>query len=38
MGAFADKTSCERLFYGVIRRLNIRWSDRKPMPGFTQNS
>ena len=38
MGAFADKTSCERLFYGVIKRLNRRWTDRKPLPGFTQNT
>jgi putative transposase len=38
MGAFAHKASCERLFYGVIRRLNKRWSDRKPLPGFTQQT
>ncbi len=38
MGAFAHKTSCERLFYGVIKRLNKRWAERKPLPGFTQNS
>jgi putative transposase len=38
MGAFAHKTSCERLFYGVIRRLNKRWSDRKPLPEFTQQT
>lgn len=38
MGAFADKMSCERLFFGVIRRLNKRWSHRKPLPGFTQKT
>lgn len=38
MGAFADKMSCERLFFGVVRRLNNRWSDRKPLPGFTQKA
>lgn len=38
MGAFADKMSCERLFFGVVRRLNNRWEDRKPLPGFTQNT
>jgi putative transposase len=38
MGAFADKMSCERLFFGVIRRLDNRWKDRKPLPGFTQKT
>jgi len=38
MGAFAHKPSCERLFYGVIRRLNNRWDDRKPLTAFTQNT
>ena len=37
MGAFAHKTSCDRLFYGVVQRLNRHWS-RKPLPAFTQNS
>lgn len=36
MGAFAHKPSSERLFFGVIRRLNYRWNGRKPLPGFTQ--
>lgn len=34
MGAFADKSSCDRLFYGVVRRVNRNWS-RKTLPGFT---
>jgi len=38
MGAFADKMSCERLFYGVIRRLDNRWKERKPLPGFTHKT
>jgi len=38
MGAFADKPSCDRLFYGTIKRLNRNWSKRKPLPGFTHNS
>lgn len=38
MGAFADKSSCERLFYGVVRRINQRWMDRHPLPGFTQKT
>lgn len=38
MGAFADKSSCERLFYGVVRRLNQRWKDRHPLPGFTHKT
>ncbi len=34
MGAFADKSSADRLFYGVVRRVNKNWS-RKTLPGFT---
>ena len=34
MGAFADKPSCDRLFYGVVKRLNRNWS-RKTLPAFT---
>lgn len=34
MGAFADRSSCDRLFYGVVRRVNRRWS-RKTLPHFT---
>jgi len=37
MGSFAHKTSCDRLFYGVVERLNRNWS-RKTLPAFTQNS
>jgi transposase-like protein len=37
MGAFADKSSCDRLFYAVVRRVNKNWS-RKTLPGFTHNS
>lgn len=38
MGAFADKLSCDRLFYGVTDRLNTRWSGRPPLPGFTHKT
>jgi putative transposase len=38
MGAFADKPSCDRLFYGVVRRLNNAWKTKKPLSGFTQKS
>lgn len=34
MGAFADRSSCDRLFYGVVRRVNRNWS-RKTLPGLT---
>lgn len=34
MGAFADRSSCDRLFYGVVRRVNRHWS-RKTLPHFT---
>lgn len=34
MGAFADRSSCDRLFYGVVRRVNRSWS-RKTLPHFT---
>jgi putative transposase len=34
MGAFADKSSADRLFSGVVRRVNKNWS-RKTLPGFT---
>ena len=34
MGAFADRSSCDRLFYGVVKRVNRNWS-RKTLPGFT---
>lgn len=37
MGAFAHKSSCDRLFYGVVYRLNRNWS-RKTLPAFTHNS
>jgi len=37
MGAFAHKSSCDRLFYGVVQRLNRSWS-RKTLPAFTHNS
>jgi putative transposase len=35
MGAFADRPSCDRLFYGVVRRLDQRWSQRHVLPEFT---
>jgi len=35
MGAFADRSSCDRLFYGVVRRVNKNWSTKQPLPGFT---
>ena len=38
MGAFADRTSCSRLFYGVLCRLQKRWDAKKPLPGFTHNT
>lgn len=38
MGSFADRSSCDRLFYGVIKRLNKNWKNKKPLPGFTQLS
>ena len=37
MGAFAHRSSCDRLFYGVVQRLNRNWS-RKPLAAFTQKS
>lgn len=37
MGAFADRPSCDRLFYGVVKRLNRNWN-RKPLPAFTHHS
>ena len=37
MGAFAHKSSCDRLFYGVVQRLNRHWS-RKTLSAFTQKS
>lgn len=37
MGAFADRASCNRLFYGVVKRVNRNWT-RKTLPGFTQNT
>ena len=37
MGAFADKPSCDRLFYGVVRRINRNWS-RKTLPAFTHKT
>lgn len=38
MGAFADKPSCDRLLYGTLKRVNKRWNQRKPLPGFTHKS
>lgn len=38
MGAFANRTSCSRLFYGVARRLQKRWDTLKPLPGFTHKA
>lgn len=38
MGAFADRMSCERLFFGVVRRLAKRWEARTALPGFTQKA
>lgn len=38
MGAFADRTSCSRLFFGVARRLQKKWDAMKPLPGFTHNA
>jgi putative transposase len=37
MGAFADRSSCDRLFYGVVRRVNRNWS-RKTLPAFTHEA
>jgi len=37
MGSFAEKSSCDRLFYGVVKRINRNWS-RKTLPGFTQQT
>lgn len=38
MGAFADRMSCERLFFGVARRLAKRWEARPALPGFTHKA
>ncbi|HEX8992074.1 MAG TPA: IS256 family transposase [Anaerolineales bacterium] len=38
MGAFADRMSCERLFFGVVRRLARKWEARPALPGFTQKT
>jgi len=37
MGSFADRPSCDRLFYGVVKRINRNWS-RKTLPAFTQKT
>jgi len=37
MGAFADRSSWDRLFYGVVRRVNRNWS-RKTLPAFTHEA
>jgi transposase InsO family protein len=38
MGAFADRTSCDRLPYGVVKRLDDRWSRRTPLPELTHKA
>ena len=38
MGAFADRTSCDRLLYGVVKRLDDRWSRRTPLPELTHKA
>ena len=38
MGAFADRPSCDRLFYGVTQRLNRKWRSKKPLPEFTHKN
>jgi putative transposase len=37
MGAFANKPSCDRLLYGVLTRIDAKWSQ-KPLAVFTHNS
>jgi putative transposase len=37
MGAFANKASCDRLLYGVLTRIDAKWSQ-KPLVAFTQPS
>ena len=34
MGAFANRTSCDRMLYGVFTRIDRSWS-RDPLAGFT---
>ncbi len=37
MGAFANRSSCDRLLYGVVKRVNRNWS-RKTLPAFTHEA